>query len=140
MMGKPKKGHWICGVLGLAALLASAGCVVRPKEANGPAADAIEAATTIQLSSERLEVLERIADRDDLSEPEQIYLVNAICFGGFGGQQADALITLIRNPLCTSATRQHITKHLRSVAFSSERKRVAEALTEQQDRNGAREP
>ncbi len=124
----------------LAGAMTGAGCVTRPKEAKGPAADAIEAALTVNLSSERLILLERIAGRDDLSQVDQIYLVNAICHGGIGGEQADALITLINNPRCTTQTRRHIASKLRHVYYSTERRRVAEALTDAAENEPVAEP
>ncbi|MCK4343579.1 MAG: hypothetical protein KAY37_17845 [Phycisphaerae bacterium] len=119
-----------CGLLLAAALMLSGGCVVHPKGTCGPACPAIEAATTIGLASERLPVLERIAAQENLSEHEQTYLVNAVCHGGFSGDQADALITLIKNPCCTHETRQYISKKLRFIMFSNDRRRVVEALIE----------
>lgn len=130
----------IGSLLATAALAITAGCVMRPKEATGPAADAIEAALTVNLSSERLILLERIARRDDLSQVDQIYLVDAICHGGIGGEQADALITLINNPLCTAETRRCIASRLRHVYYSVERRRVAEALTDAAAENDTAEP
>lgn len=111
-----------------AALVAGGGCVVHPRGTCGPACAAIEAATTVELESERMELLQRVAAREKLSQHEQTYLVNAICFGGLGGPQADALITLIGNPCCTAETRRYIARNLRFVTYSAERKRVAEAL------------
>jgi len=108
--------------------LLTAGCVVHPRGPHGPACAAIDAATQVELSSHRLELLTRIAQRPELSQHEQTYLVNAICFGGIGGEHADALIALIQNPCCTAQTRQQIAANLRMVAYSSERRRVAEAL------------
>ena len=108
--------------------LLTAGCVVHPRGPHGPACAAIDAATQVELSSHRLELLTRIAQRPELSQHEQTYLVNAICFGGIGGEHADALIALIQNPCCTAETRRQISANLRMVAYSSERRRVAEAL------------
>lgn len=126
---KPFAIHWIALPVFLFAL-ALAGCAVRPSGPRGPASAAIEAAVTIDLETERLPVLKKIAGRRDLSQNDQLYLVNAVCHGGFGGDQADALVTLIENPVCTQETREYIAKKLRFVMFSSERRRVVEALAD----------
>jgi hypothetical protein len=108
-----------------------AGChVPRPRDATGPNADAIEAANAIDLETERVPLLQKIARRTSLSQVEQIYLVNSIYYRGLGGPQAEALITLLNNPVCTQETRQHIADHLNMVTFSNQRRRVAEALIE----------
>jgi hypothetical protein len=114
----------------LAALTAPlTGCAFHPTGPHGPACSAIEAATVVELSSERLLMLRRIANRPQLSQHEQTYLVNAIIHGGLGGDQADPLIVLIENPVCTEQTRKQITTELRWVAYSGERKRIADALS-----------
>jgi hypothetical protein len=120
-------------ILTAALFTLTAGCAIRPHGPRGPASAAIEAAVTIDLESERLPVLQRIAHRRDLSQNDQLYLVNGICHGGFGGDQADALIALIDNPVCTQQTREYIANKLRFVMFSSERRRVVEALIEEPD-------
>lgn len=115
------------------------GCYVfRPLGPRGPASAAIEAASTIDLEPERLPVLEGIARRRDLSQNDQLYLVNAICHGGFGGQQAEALITLIDNPVCTQQTREYIAGRLRFVMYSVERRRVVEALIGHEEKESDR--
>ena len=106
------------------------GCAVHPKGTCGPSCIDIKAATKISLSTERLAMLQKIAQRKYLGVHEQTYLVNAICWGGFGGEQADALIALIHNPTCAEETRQYIRDQLQGVMYSSERKRVAEALAQ----------
>lgn len=118
-------------VLGLLVITGVSGCIaIRPRDADGPAADAIEAANAITMSNERLPLLKAVARRSDLSQPVQIYLVDSICLTGAGGEQADALITLIQNPVCTADTRTHIAGRMRAITWSSERRRVAEVLGE----------
>lgn len=121
------------GLALLGCLLPLCGCVVHPSGPHGPACAAIEAATAVELSSERLALLERVARRSNLSQHEQTYLVNAIVFGGIGGEHADALIALLKNPCCTEETRRYIAKQLRFVSYSSERRRIAEVLGAQED-------
>ena len=121
-------------------LMALTGCYVpRPRDAKGVNADAIEAANSVDLESERLPLLEGLAQRRDLTQSEQIYLVDSICHAGFGGQQGPAMIALLENPACTQKTRKHIAKKLRFIMFSDQRGAVAEALikrTEQDDSPG----
>lgn len=111
-----------------AAVLLLSGCAFHPRGPHGPACPAIEAAAAVELPSERLAVLKKIATRPDLSQHEQTYLVNAVLFPDVGGSQSGPLIVLIRNPACTEETRQYIAKHLRFVAYSTDRVAVAEAL------------
>jgi hypothetical protein len=113
--------------LGLAACFAG-GCAVHPLGRCGPACPDIRAAAKIDLSSERLIELKKIAAHQPLSQHEQTYLVNAMIFGGFGGEPADALITLINNPYCTWNTRNYISDNLTCIMFSHQRTRVAQAL------------
>jgi type IV pilus biogenesis protein CpaD/CtpE len=116
-----------CVVLALLSGVIS-GCAIRPKEAVGPDATAIEAATQIDFPSERLAVLERIASRESLSQPNQTYLVDAILCRGFSSDQADALIALLENPRCTDETREYVTKRIQWIGLGSEERRVVEAL------------
>lgn len=104
------------------------GCVIHPSGTCGPSCDDIEVAAQIDLSSHRLAALRSIAARKYLSDHEQIYLVNAILHGGVGGEHANALITLINNPVCEAETRKYIAQRLRFVTYSSERRRISEAL------------
>jgi hypothetical protein len=105
------------------------GCAVHPLGRCGPACPDIRTAAKIDLSSERLIELKKIAARQPLTQHEQTYLVNAMIFGGFGGEPADALITLINNPYCTWNTRNYISDNLICIMFSHQRTRVAQALS-----------
>lgn len=110
-------------------LVALSGCYVpRPRGATGPNADAIEAANSVDLESERLPLLKDIARRRNLTQAEQIYLVDSICHAGFGGEQGPAMIALLENPCCTEMTRKHVAKKLRFIMFSDQRRSVAEVL------------
>ncbi len=115
----------------LAALVAPlTGCAFHPPGPHGPACSVIESATVVEMSSERLRMLRQVATRPQLSQHEQTYLVSAIVHGGLGGDQADPLIVLIENPVCTEQTRKQIADELRWVAYSAERKRIADALAQ----------
>lgn len=116
-------------IMGVAMLVALSGCAVpRPRGAQGPNVDAIESANTITFSADRLALLRKVAKHHDLTQVEQTYLVDSICFSGFGGPQADALVTLIDNPVCTPKTRTQIADRLRAITMGTDRRRVAEAL------------
>lgn len=117
----------------LLALLALPGCAMRPKNVQGPSVDAIDAAMTIEYPGDRLGVLYRIAQRENLTPSEQIYVVNAICYGGYSSLQADALVALIRNPACRPETHSHIAKKLRTTYLGGEKDRVVHALYEEGD-------
>lgn len=126
--GGPGRGCLVLVALAVGA--SSWGCAVHPGGACGPSCDDIESASQISLSSERLDVLRGIADRRFLSAHEQLYLVNAILHSGVGGEHADALITLIRNPNFAPETGDAIRERLWMITYSSERRRVADALSE----------
>lgn len=105
-----------------------AGCAIRPRDATGPTASAIEAALTIDFPSDRLRVLGRIAAQEQLSQSEQVYLVDAVCVGGFGDDQADVLVTLIESPCCTQQTCDHIVDRLPWCGLGGAKERVVDAL------------
>lgn len=117
-------------IAGVVTLVLLSGCAVPPpRGAQGPNVEAIETANAITFSADRLTLLRKVAKRHDLTQVEQTYLVDSICFSGFGGPQADALVTLIDNPICTPKTRTQIADRLRAVTLGIDRRRVAEALT-----------
>ncbi len=109
------------------------GCAIHPRGECGPACADIRAAETIEFPSDRLVVLHEIATRENLSEHEQVYLVNAICVFGFSNDQADALITLINNPCCTATVRKYIVDHLPWCGLGTHKKRVIQALAARTD-------
>lgn len=111
-------------------LMLAGGCVVHPKGPHGPACPTIESATHIlEYPSYRLTMLKQVAARQDLSQHEQTYLVNAIFMGGFSSQVADTLITLIHNPCGTAETRQQIRAKLKFTRMlGRDEKRVIGAL------------
>ncbi len=118
----------------LATLSALPACVHPPKGPHGPARDAIEAARAIDHPSERGLLLERIAQRRDLSQTDQIYLVDVICVSGFSSNKADALTALVDNPVCTAQTRKHILKRLKTTRLlGHDESRVVEAIINKQD-------
>jgi hypothetical protein len=120
-----------CGVLALlgVAVVLTMGCPPRPRGLTGPNADSIEAATMIDYPTERLKVLHKIAERENLTPEEQLYLIDAICAPlGFGDDQSNALVALIRNPVLTEEAREHIWEMLPKTRMGSSKARVIEAL------------
>ncbi len=115
----------------LVLLLLAGGCVNRPKGPDTPTMRRIDSAThIIEYPSQRLIILKGIADEPELLPHEQVYLVNAILMGGFSSDRAEALITLIRNPCCTPATRDHIRAGLKKSRFlGRDERNVIDALT-----------
>ncbi|MEW6249575.1 MAG: hypothetical protein AB1716_02930, partial [Planctomycetota bacterium] len=98
-------------------LAALQGCTAsHPRGPHGPACEEITSAShIIEHPVQRFVILKKIAARP-LSQHEQEYLVNAIfpvMAGGFGHDQADASVTLIRNPCCTRATCELIRERLK---------------------------
>ena len=95
-------------------LLLGSGCAVHPKGLCGASCPIIESAThIIEYPSQRLLILKRVAARNDLTQHEQLYLVNAVFMGGYGDDMADALVALIKGPCCTAETRQHIREKIK---------------------------
>jgi len=118
----------------LATLSALPACVQPPEGPAGPGRDAIEAARAIDHPSERGLVLERIAQRSDLSQTDQIYLVDVICVSGFSSNKADALTALVNNPVCTAQTRKHILERLKTTRLlGHDEARAIEAIINKQD-------
>lgn len=100
----------------------------RPDNLTGRHAAAITAADSISFSDDRTSVLKTLAAKPDLTESEQIYLVNVTTDRGFGEDQADVLVVLAKNPCLTEGARMHLAENLHRVSFSGERERVASAL------------
>lgn len=96
---------------------------------HGPQCPAIQTANGIHLSSERAAALRKIAGAPDLSEHEQMFIVDAAMKSGFSTDRADVLVALARNPSTTSKTRSYIAQQAEySGMFSSDQARVSEAL------------
>lgn len=119
------------GVLALGgALVLLGGCTVHPRGPHGPACPLIEDAShIIEYPSQRHRILKRVADMQELSTHEQIYLVNATFAVGYSSDKAETLIRLIKNPCCTEETRQHVRKMLKlSRMMGRDQRRVIQAL------------
>ncbi len=131
--------HGVAWPQASAVVLLLAGCASHPRGPCGPRCAEIDSAMHIlEYPTQRLTILRRIAGYRDLSQHEQTYLVNAVFVGGFSEDVADALVTLIENPVATAETRAQIRKKLKgSRLLGRFERRVIEALT-QADRAATR--
>jgi hypothetical protein len=98
---------------------------------HGPMCAAIDVASSISFSDDRAEALREIAVQTDLSEHEQMFLIDAtVEAGGFSSDTVEVLITLAANPSLTPEARTHLGRRQHELSlFPSDRKRLATALT-----------
>ena len=97
-----------------------------------PLCSLIAAATDIDFSSERSAVLGEFASRSDLTEHEQIFIMDVVVeHDGFSDDNASVLTTLARNPRLTETARLDVGRRMRHVTmFASDRAEVVRALSE----------
>lgn len=90
----------------------------------------IRAARGIRHSSDRRDALENIAQRSDLTQAEQLALVDAATGSNMHSSDATkVLIAIVNNPATTIDTRNALAANLRRAdLFSSDRKAVTDAL------------
>ena len=126
----------------LAALLLAAGCVVaiggesRPSRhmtqglAHGPHCADIELARSIKFSAERNQALARIAALPDLTEHEQLFLVDTVTISdGFSADKTEVLVALAENPGLTQKARERMAIRIdQADLFSSDVQRISQAL------------
>ncbi len=118
-------------LLAAAGLVLSTGCASHPMGECGRQCTTIKAALTISHFNDRLVVLQRVAENEHLTQHEQTYVVNAICFAGFSTDKANALTALIANKACTATTRRLIADKLELVhMLGADKRRVVDALLE----------
>ena len=118
----------------LTALLFFTGCVgarlARLTQPEGRYAPAIHAAGSIGFSPDRAATLRDIAGKTDLTDAEQIYLLEVLeIAGGFSGDKKKVLLALLSNRSVTAPTRKRISEILPKLGlFSGDAKAVADAL------------
>ena len=97
---------------------------------DGRYAPAIYAAASVGFSSDRAAALRDIATKSDITEAEQIYLLQVLQITrGFSSDQKEVLLALLGNRATTDATKKRLAEMLpRLNMFSSDAKIVAEAL------------
>jgi len=107
----------------------------RQATTNAPAQDLrtearrmIDSAAKLTFSSERTDLLKRVAARSDLTEADQIALIDAACEVGFSEHITAVMLTLARNPAFTAGGRTYMSEHVDCIVFSSQRKQVLDVL------------
>lgn len=96
---------------------------------HGAACAAIQAASGLDFSSDRKAAFLKIAQQQNLSSHEQVYLVNAVLdAGGFSSDKAAVLVALAGNPTLQPEARACIALRIEDVDFSSDKKKVTHAL------------
>lgn len=97
---------------------------------DGRYSPAIYAAASIDFSSDRTSTLGDIAAKPDLTEAEQIYLLEVLrvtC--GFSADKRDVLLALLNNPAVTDASRSKVADILPKLdLFPKDAKQVVDAL------------
>jgi hypothetical protein len=91
---------------------------------------AIQAAATLSFSADRASTLKEIAAKPDLSEGEQIYLLEVLRItDGFSADKTHVLLSLLGNQAVTAAAKTKVAEILPKLGlFSAEGKEVADAL------------
>jgi hypothetical protein len=126
------------------ALPAAGGCIVaigdggekrpsmhmRQPTAHGPHCADIELARGIGFSNERNGALARIAAQPDLSEHEQLFLIDATAVpDGFSSDKTKVLVALANNPALTQAARERLAIRVPNAELmSSDVERISQAL------------
>ena len=100
----------------------------RPTGEPGRYGQEIEVAAQLTWSDHKAESFQMIAMKPDLSEHDQLYLINAILHDGDSDDQAYTLALLVANPCLTDKARHYIVQNLHRIHFSSDRKVVVQAL------------
>jgi hypothetical protein len=98
--------------------------------AHGPHCADIALAQSIEFSGQRAEALARIAALPDLTEHEQLFLVDAATVSdGFSANKADVLVALARNPGLTQVARERMAERVpHADLFSGDVERISKAL------------
>jgi hypothetical protein len=96
---------------------------------HGAACAAIQAASSLDFSSDQKAAFLKIARQQNLSSHEQVYLVNAVLDTvDFSRDKAEVLVALAGNPTLHPEARAAIALRIEDVDFSSDKKKITEAL------------
>jgi len=100
--------------------------------AHGARCSEIAIAAGVDFSSERSGALGSIAARPDITEHEQLFVLDALAAGdGFSSDDTAVLVALARNPALSDATRNELGRRIGDFdLYSSDRVRVATALSD----------
>ena len=94
----------------------------------------IDAVGRLMMSSNRLDGYHRIARRDTLSEPGQVYLAkSAIRKLMMSSEREEIFLVLIRNPAFGCTTKRVILARLNSLMMESSKQKVLSAINERGD-------
>jgi len=98
--------------------------------AHGPHCADIELTRSIEYSGDRAKAQERIAALPDLTDHEQLFLVDTVLVSdGFSSDKADVMVVLAKNPALTQAARERIALRVpQADLFSSDVQRISQAL------------
>jgi hypothetical protein len=93
--------------------------------------DEIDAVGKMAFDSDRHEAYRRIAARHGLTEPAQVYLVEAVFDNlSFESAKQDVLLTLISNPGFSRAAERAILGRLDELGFESNKRKILKAVSE----------
>jgi hypothetical protein len=136
------KSGWLCVVAVL--MMAAQGCIVIeskdkhrsecPEKYGADPQDTtvmeIDAISKLSFANDQQAGYKRIAQREDLSEGAQVYLV-AVVFKhlSFENAQMDVLMTLVNNPSFSEAAKRAILERMDRLAFENNKAALLEALS-----------
>jgi hypothetical protein len=93
--------------------------------------DEIDAVSKMQFDLDRQEGYKRIAIRQGLSEPAQVYLVEAVFDKlSFESAKEEVLLTLIASPGFSRAAEQAILQRLDELDFESNKRKILGAISD----------
>ena len=96
--------------------------------------DEIDAVSKMAFDSDRREGYKRIAARQGLTEPAQVYLVEAVFDNlSFESAKEDVLLTLIGSPGFGGAAEQAILQRLGELNFESDKRKILKAISERKE-------
>ena len=94
----------------------------------------IDAVGTLMMSSKRLSGYRRIAERNTLSEPGQVYLAKtALRKLMMNSEKEEIFLVLIRNPAFGCTTKRVILARLNSLMMENSKQRILNAIAERGD-------
>ena len=99
--------------------------------------DEIDAVSKLHFDSDRQEGYKRIAARKRLSEPAQVYLVEAVFDNlSFESAKEDVFLTLIASPGFSRAAEQAILQRLDELDFESNKREILRAISDRKATRG----
>jgi len=133
----------LCGLV-LAAIWMQGCVVIDTKEERVPSRPAatepgdvtireIDAVAKLSFENNRQAAYKNIAQRDELSDPAQVHLVDAVFKHlSFENMKVDVLLTLIENPCFSPAAKAAILDRLDRLSFENHKTQILEAVNKRQ--------